>query len=578
MTDQRDEIRARIDIVALVGRQVALKKAGKDWKGLCPFHPDKNPSFNVSPRTQTYRCWSCGEKGDIFDWVMKTENVEFREALQILAKHAGVELRERNPGERSAKLKMQAAMEEALAFFSEALSKSSQARAYCDERGLDHDVRARWELGYAPEVGDALANHLKRKGFVLAECKSLFLVEPDSTGGYYDKFRGRLMFPIRDERGDLVAFGGRVLGDGLPKYINSSDTPIYRKSRVLYGLFQSKDAISKARRAVLVEGYLDAIACHRAGVPTAIASLGTAMSEDHAKLLNRWCDEVSVLYDADEAGQKAAARAAEILAPEGLRVRIALMPKGQDPDTLLRQAGASAVCKSVENAVSPVEFRIKSIKERLGPDDDDYWQEVVAALATAANPIELDSFIVQLAAEYPGTRDSAQAQMSLRAWVARTRKAANKPGPQRASAAVAMQPRQTTSMLSQEAAIFRCLFESDLARRAWEILEEPEILETGFAEEVLKELKQTFGAAPQGEPRVWLPRLEPEHIREALIAIAESDHLMVSEEVLADAAAGLRKRRDRREIHTLKQGELSSERLAAIAEKLRSLGRNSDHL
>lgn len=578
MTDQRDEIRARIDIVALVGRQVALKKAGKDWKGLCPFHPDKNPSFNVSPRTQTYRCWSCGEKGDIFDWVMKTENVEFREALQILAKYAGVELRERNPGERSAKLKMQAAMEEALAFFSEALSKSSQARAYCDERGLDHDVRARWELGYAPEVGDALANHLKRKGFVLAECKSLFLVEPDSTGGYYDKFRGRLMFPIRDERGDLVAFGGRVLGDGLPKYINSSDTPIYRKSRVLYGLFQSKDAISKARRAVLVEGYLDAIACHRAGVPTAIASLGTAMSEDHAKLLKRWCDEVSVLYDADEAGQKAAARAAEILAPEGLRVRIALMPKGQDPDTLLRQAGASAVRKSVENAVSPVEFRIKSIKERLGPDDDDYWQEVVAALATAANPIELDSFIVQLAAEYPGTRDSAQAQMSLRAWVARTRKAANKPGPLRASAAVAMQPRQTTSMLSQEAAIFRCLFEPDLARQAWEILEEPEILETGFAEEVLKELKQTFGAAPQGEPRVWLPRLEPEHIREALIAIAESDHLMVSEEVLADAAAGLRKRRDRREIHTLKQGELSSERLAAIAEKLRSLGRNSGHL
>ena len=254
MAGEIEEIRARINIVDLVSQRVQLKKTGKNYQGLCPFHDDKRPSFTVNPVVGRYRCWSCGETGDIFNWVMKTQNVPFAEALQLLAAQAGVELTNRpNPQERSERALHLEIMEEALKFFREQLSKSSTAQDYLTRRGIDESTIAEWELGYAPDVGEALAVHLRKKAYALSVCRSLFLVEEDASGGYYDKFRGRLMFPIRDERGDLVAFGGRVLGDGVPKYINSSDTPVYRKSRVLYGLNRALGHISrmKPRQAVL---------------------------------------------------------------------------------------------------------------------------------------------------------------------------------------------------------------------------------------------------------------------------------------------------------------------------------------
>ncbi len=339
MNDDRDEIRRRIDLVDLVSQRVRLKRSGKNYTGLCPFHDDKSPSFYVNPALGRYTCFSCGEKGDVFTWTMKTQGLEFREALQLLADQAGVKLTSysgptQDKSEREGWL---ATMQSALIFYRNELGKSSTAKTYCDNRDIPQSVIDEWELGYAPSVREGLVSQLKRDGHQLVEAERLFLVQGDQQNGYTDKFFGRLMFPIRDDRGDLVGFGGRVLGDGTPKYINSSDTPLYRKSRVLYGFHKARDRMMKERHAVLVEGYLDVIACHRAGVKEAVASLGTSLAEDHAKLLKRFCDKVTILYDADKAGEKAAMRAVEILGEVGLQCRIALMPQGEDPDTLLRQ-------------------------------------------------------------------------------------------------------------------------------------------------------------------------------------------------------------------------------------------------
>jgi DNA primase len=572
LADERDEIRSRIDLVDLVSRHgIVLKRSGKNWTGLCPFHPDKNPSFNVSQGTQRYKCWSCNEGGDIFNWVMKTQNVDFVEALQILAKQAGVELKGRKQENAGQKQTQLAAMEEALAFFRTALEKSSEAKAYCDNRGLDAAVREKWEIGYAPDIGEALATHLKKKGFSLAECKSLFLVDQDPSGGYFDKFRGRIMFATRDERGQLVAYGGRVPGDGLPKYINSGDTPLYRKSKVLYGLYQAKEFVGKARKAVLVEGYIDVVACHRAGVQTAVASLGTSMSEDHAKLLKRWCEEVTILYDSDDAGQKAASRASEMLQAEGLRVRVALMPKGEDPDTLLRTAGAGAVQKAVEGGISPLDYKIQSIRHKLSPDAEEFWPEVAAALATAANPIEFDKHLVTLAGLYPGTKDPIQAQKSIRGMVAQFKRGHQSPtnGGSAPYKAVATSKPQ---LLAAESVIFKSLLGLEFRTRAWEALQEDDLLVTQTAMELAAAIQGVFIDGPPTEPpSQWLSQIEPESLREVLTFIDFQDHLIVSDKFLEDSVNDLRKRRSKRELQHLKGGELDNKQLEEITARLRKL-------
>lgn len=574
MTDERDEIRARINIVDLVSERVVLKQQGRTWKGLCPFHADKNPSFSVDPRTNRYRCWSCGAHGDIFTWVMKTQTGDdFREALELLAKRAGIELKTRSTESISQRKTQEAAMEEALSFFRSSLPRSSDAIAYCDRRGLSEDVRNLWELGYAPDVGEALATHLKKKGFNLNECRELFLVERDPSGGFFDKFRGRLMFPIRDANGALVAFGGRVLGDGIPKYINSSDTPLYRKSRVLYGLNRAKEHISRSRAAVLVEGYLDVIACHRAGVTGAVASLGTALSEDHAKLLARWCDEATILYDADDAGEKAALRGSEILEAAGIRVKVALLPKGEDPDTLLRQEGPAAVEQTVQRAVGRIDFSLRQLERRLTPEDDEFWDEAVEILAGCSSIIEMDQHIVRLAAAYPGTRDKVLAQRRLQAMVAQRRKALRSPAdPGRLPKGSATPQVLKEPMSSDEATIFKALMTELFRNQAWEILREPELMVSSSAVHLTEAILQAFPEAPpQGSPAVWISHIESDDLQDLLAQIEMQEHLLVSEQFLVDAFEKLRKRRSEREYQMVKALPSSDEQLKEIQQRLRNL-------
>ncbi len=488
MNDERDEIRRRIDIVDLVSQRVQLKRSGKNYTGLCPFHDDKSPSFLVSPHLGSYRCWSCGEKGDVFTWVMKTQGLDFREALKLLADQAGVQLAQYTGPkvDKSEREKWLATMQSALIFFRNELGKSAKAKAYCDNRDLPQAVIDEWELGYSPEVREAMVTHLKRDGHVLAEAEKLFLVQGDQQIGYAAKFFGRLMFPIRDDRGDLVGFGGRVIGDGNPKYINSSDTPLYRKSRVLYGFHKARDRMMKDRHAVLVEGYLDVIACHRAGVTEAVASLGTALAEDHAKLLKRYCDRVTILYDADSAGQKAAVRAVEILEATGLACRVALMPQGEDPDTLLRTKGADAVRDAVGRAESPFDFQIRLLEAQHGVEADRFWQELPVMLAKAPSELDLEKHLLRLAGQHPSIPNAQAATKALRREVAKHRRTQKSGGP---SDPISLPSKAGVGLLRAEQIIFAAWLHEEGRTLVRDILEKPEMWQSAAARSLIGGLK-----------------------------------------------------------------------------------------
>jgi len=550
-----DDIRSRIDIVSLVGRSVNLKKTGKNYQGLCPFHDDKRPSFSVNPIIQRYRCWSCGESGDIFNWVMKTQNVEFGEALETLAKEAGVEISKKGGGvaARSERAKNLEIMEAANTFFVDQLSKSMLATEYLSKRGMSAEVISDWEIGYAPDVGEALAVHLKKLGFSLSLCRSLFLVEEDNQGGFYDKFRGRIMFPIRDDRGDLVAFGGRVIGDGMPKYINSSDTPLYRKSKVLYGANIAASAVArdKPRRMVLCEGYFDVIACHEAGVRGAVASLGTALSEEHADKLARWSDELVVLYDADSAGQKAAERALEVLKPKKLAVRVALMPKGSDPDTLLRESGPEAVKQAVEGATTPTAFRIRQIVALHEEKDAAFWSAIVEALVHASDIPEMERYIEQLVSEHAGVRDQLTVRESLRKHVLQRRKVSAKP--LEAIRAVPFQM-TATSLQVAEASLIAALLTPGLRKIAHEALALPELMVSDVGRKFSVQYAEVFGQdSPTGDASYWIGKL-PQEAQDIVHECANDVRFNnMSDRYVKDSISKLTKLLERNRLQRIKQ-------------------------
>ena len=541
--------------------------------GLCPFHADKKPSLDVNSEMGSYRCWACGEKGDIFNWVMKTQNVDFKDALTILAQRAGVTLSGRRSAETSATARSErqarkALMDAALAFFQAELEKAANAKAYCANRGIDAATIAVWELGYAPAVGEALVAYLKRQGLPLAEAKTLFLVDGDDSRGYSDKFLGRLIFPIRNERGDVVAFGGRVLGDGVPKYINSSDTPLYRKSHVLYGLWQARDNLRKTRHAVLAEGYLDVIACHRAGVTGALASLGTSLAEEQAKLLKHWCDAVTILYDGDAAGLKAADRAADILAVEGLIVTIATLPPGDDPDTVLQREGSAGVERGVAGTQSPLDFRVAQLERRVATTDPAFWVELFDLLAAAPTELELMRQVERLAPAYPELRDVVAARKALRAEIMRRRRpAARRQGAQPTPTGKAGGPTRITVDSAELTLLYAYILGEDrLPYHA--LIADSQLFVTGAATRIAAALADAFPEGPpEGLPAVWLNRVEPD----AAAAISELDFDRLgslNEQFVRDTIDRLQRNKEDR---LARVGEDEGDRLRKAQERLKKL-------
>ena len=360
-----DEIRAGVDIVEIVGRFVNLRKSGQNYKGLCPFHGEKTPSFMVNPKKGIFHCFGCGVGGDAFGFLMRQDRLSFPEAVRALAKQANVTLPEdRGPrAPDSGREELFRVMDLAAGFYTERLwtAGGERARAYLDERGIAPEVARRFGLGWAPEGWDVLLGALKAQGVAEDTLVAAGLVVPrENRPGVYDRFRGRLLFAIRDLQGRVVAFGGRGFGDEQPKYLNSPETPLYSKGSLLYAADLARDTIRERNRALIVEGYVDCLMAHQYGFTETVAALGTAFTATQLAVLRRYCDEVVTFFDADAAGRKAAERAEELLEPTGsglnwgvnragtfeatgaLRVKVALLPAGHDPDTFLRASGAEA--------------------------------------------------------------------------------------------------------------------------------------------------------------------------------------------------------------------------------------------
>ncbi len=353
-----EEIRASTDIVDLVGGFVSLRKAGKSWKGLCPFHTEKTPSFHVTPDRGIFHCFGCGRGGNVYAFLMEHEGLSFLEAVRFLADRAGIALprpgAEGGRGEDAAREATLRATRAALDWFRKNLAdraRGAAAREYLARRGIGADAIETFAIGYALPEWDALLKHLARLGFApeMLERAGL-VVRRERGGGFYDRFRDRVIFPIQGPTGQPIAFGGRLLGDGEPKYLNSPETPIFRKGRGLFGLYPNRGAIRDAGHAVLVEGYTDLIGLHAVGVRNTVAPLGTAFTEEQARLLSNHTRLVVLLYDADDAGRAAALRTIPSLLAAGIAVRVGALPEGADPDDYARREGGDAARRVIEGA------------------------------------------------------------------------------------------------------------------------------------------------------------------------------------------------------------------------------------
>src|SRR5499427_4029519 len=365
-----EKFKQQADIVRVIGDYVQLKKAGQNFRGLCPFHAEKTPSFNVHTTKQIYHCFGCGQGGDVFKFVMEMEKCAFPEALRIVAEKCGIAVprpKEHSPEERKENQQRAVLVEmhrEAQAFFVKQIAgtlEGKAARAYLEDRGLDKDAVSRFGIGYAPSGGDVLLRHLKSKynEKLLVESG---LISRDQGGKLFDRFRRRITFPIANESGKIVAFGCRGLGDEQPKYLNSPESPIYSKSNVLYNMDRAKEGIRREDFAILVEGYMDASAVARAGIANVVASCGTSLAEPQIKLLGRFTKRVIVNYDPDAAGQAATERSISLLLENDFEVKVLALPaigdKKADPDLYIREKGTEAYIKALKESPPYVDYLI----------------------------------------------------------------------------------------------------------------------------------------------------------------------------------------------------------------------------
>lgn len=412
------EVRERTDLVELVGERVALRRKGRLWWGLCPFHQEKTPSFKVDPETGLFHCFGCGEGGDAFHFAMKVEGLDFVDAVRLLADRAHFELaeeaRSRRGPSRNRLIQAHGVAQRHLAQWLLRGEEGARARDYLAGRGFHSDTARRFGLGWAPG-GATLAVRLKKAGFSEDELVAGGLATRSEGGALTDRFRRRVMFPIRDSAGRVIAFGGRVIDDSEPKYLNSADTPIFRKSRVLYALDVAKEAIAASRTAIVVEGYTDAIAAHVAGMTNVVATLGTAFTEEHLRLLARFSDRVVLVFDADEAGMTAAERSlrfagryqalgkrlvSQVIEHGKMDVRVAVLPEGKDPADLVLE-DIDAFQRAVQAAEPLVEF---VLERRLREHDLtgvagrlDAARDALQVVAGIDSPVAQQEYVVVLA-------------------------------------------------------------------------------------------------------------------------------------------------------------------------------------
>ena len=417
------EIKYRNDLGELAASYMQLKRRGRNLVGLCPFHGEKTPSFNIYTENGSFYCFGCGTGGDIITFVMKIENLDYMEAVKFLAERAGMTMPEDDYDDSMGKLRTriyEANREAARFFYGELMSKEgAEGLRYLRSRGLADSTIRHFGLGFAPDERFSLGNHLRSRGFSEAEMIAANLVFKSRSGNsVLDRFYNRVMFPIIDVRGNVIAFGGRIMSDQKPKYLNTSDTPVFNKSANLFSLNNAKN--SKSDSLILCEGYMDVISLNQAGFTNAVATLGTALTSDQASLMKRYCKEVILCYDADEAGQKATARAINILRGVGLPVKVISIPDGKDPDEFIRRhgdKGHAAFQNVLDSSGNDMDYRLQKLKTNFDMDSPqgklDYLNEGVKLLCELDNPMERELYASKLSDDTGVSRDSILEQVKI---------------------------------------------------------------------------------------------------------------------------------------------------------------------
>ncbi len=400
-----EELKYKSDIVDTVSSYVTLKRAGRNLVGLCPFHSEKSPSFTVYPDNQSFYCFGCGAGGDVITFMKRIENLEYIEAVKLLCDRAGLAMPTDERDERTLRLRTRILEinREAARFYYRQLTgeQGREALAYLRGRGLTDKTITRFGLGYARESWDDLIGYLRGMGCTDEELLAANLASRGKSGGLYDQFRNRVIFPIIDLRGNVVAFGGRDLGERGPKYLNSAETAVFSKSRVLYALNIAK--ATKEKRMILAEGYMDVVAIHQGGFDNAVASLGTALTAEHARLIAGYVAEVVIAYDSDDAGQRATKRAISVLEPTGLHIRVLKMEGAKDPDEYIKRFGAARFRLLLEGSSNAVEYELEKAKSGFALDTADgrvsYLKAACGVLAALKSPVEREVYASRLAAE-----------------------------------------------------------------------------------------------------------------------------------------------------------------------------------
>ncbi|MDA2934530.1 DNA primase, partial [Acidobacteria bacterium AH-259-D05] len=399
-----DQVRNHVSIVALVGGYLRLKKKGKDYAALCPFHSEKTPSFLVSDSKQIFKCFGCGEGGDVFKFIMLMENMTFPESIRHLAESHGIQVprsAKQTDTQSETRHLLSKIMETAADFFCQCLTKRQEALGYLSNRQISAETVKQFSIGYAPP-GQQLLEELQSQGFQVEELLACGLVREGDSGQFYDRFRNRIMFPIRNLSGDTIAFGGRILGEGVPKYLNSPETTLYSKSNHLYPLQITRHEIRRRGLAILVEGYFDCIVPFQFGIRNVVASLGTSLTGNQVKVLGRYTRNVVTNYDPDSAGTAAAIRSIDLFLEEGFHVNVLQLPQGEDPDTFIRKEGPEIYQKKLKASQSYLDFALSQfLNEQKAPLSPKGKQEVVSRilpyLGKIPNKIEQAEYVSRIA-------------------------------------------------------------------------------------------------------------------------------------------------------------------------------------
>jgi DNA primase len=575
MTDRReiDEVRTRTDIVSLIEQYVTLKRQGNVYKGLCPFHNEKTPSFNVRPDMGTWHCFGqCGEGGDVFKFMQKIENLSFVEALERLALRAGVTLtpfggqpgetgQRTGPGERERLYQVNAL---ALRYFRELLARDKYAQDYICQRKLDGAAKETFLIGYAPDVWEGLVGYLSRYKASLADAEKAGLVTRTERG-FTDKMRGRIVFPILDVQERPVAFGGRLMGEsrpGLPKYWNSPETPVFSKSRLLYGLWRARKAISAAGFAIIVEGYTDVIAAHMAGFENVVATLGTALTEEHVKVLGRLAPQVRLAFDADSAGLSAAYRAAKMFEAREMQVSVLDMPAGEDPDSMIRAGRRDEFARCIENAVPLVSHQIQSLVRKADlsgePGRIELFRKAMPIIAGIASAIEREQYVRQMAQYHPrfssgSTLAEAQIRQDVSAYRSRAAVSSTAGGAPREAAGPASkgQPQEATDVAERQ--LLRALIsgDADLTAQVVTNVGADEFLSPP-ARKLAARLYEHYAANGDIAPAELLGAVQDDDLLELLTGLGAEDPAVLTPAAIDDDIARLRSLATARELARLK--------------------------